>query len=350
MSDIPNIIAMRGGQKVSAVNFMGQEAEFVLSSGKMVFQRVKHFSLMDFTFLPQSRLTEDDVGVWFEFGFVADGPLTGNAAAGWVDGGGNISISLESSNDLATWHLARFTDCAETGIANGDGTFTYWSRNLTPNFYKETVCDFSVTFNRYGKSITGLNLLGVDITLPHASYDKTQTALLAADLVALGYSGATVAVTSGQVVASIENYVWENSKVLRVTQSGNNVTNVSSIAGVTIPLPYYPYTLPAQAGNLRDDLVSAGYSGAVVKLLGDVWVINIPNINCVDNQRFLTATFDPGDSYPYWDEFGVFQGYNPDSTADGTFSNVRNISGNPMTENLAGNFARLRISPLRTSP
>lgn len=71
------------------------------------------------------RQVTDTLAEWFEFGFTAPGPLTGNAATGWVDAAGEIGWEIQSSYDLQTWTNNQMIDAATTAINNGDGTWTY---------------------------------------------------------------------------------------------------------------------------------------------------------------------------------------------------------------------------------
>ncbi len=344
MSDLPNITVMHGGDEVEAVHYMGQEAEYVIVDGKMVFQREKHYSLMDFSFQPQSRLTDDAEARWFEFGFNSWGTLTGNSTTGFYTPNG-LKITLESSTDLVVWNLARFIDCVGSPTDNGDGTFTYWSRCIQPNFYFNVLADFSLICNRYGKSLESLNLMGTDLALPHFPYAlPADAAVLQADLVALGYTGATVRSTSAPITASGIEHESGINLVIRLTVSSGQVTEAKNVAGVHISLPGYPYALPSDVATLQADLRSNGFPGAVVKMWGDEWTITMPNVSTPDNQRFFSGTISPGDPYPYWDAFGVYQGLNSDTYVSGLPSNVRDLDGNPLEENLAKNFARLRIS------
>ena len=342
----PVLKTFYNGRQVKFMAINGQEVDYLVENGAMVFMQngeVIQFFLDD-GFKTQTRCTEDADGVWMEFGFVSWGLITGSSPIGWVTPNG-VKITLECSTNLLNWRVARFVDCAGSPVDNGDGSFTYWSRCITPNYYKSTQVDFSLTFNRWGKRITGMTLMGTDIPLPLASNDVTQASTLEADLIGLGYVGATVSVVTGEISPSIINHTAEpsNTHTIVAAMSGANVVGCS-VHGITIPLPLPSYTMPGDADLLQGHLRDAGYSGAVVKLLGQTWNIALPNIPAADNQRWFTLMIAPGDPFPYWDTFGVYQGLSADDQVSGTVSNIRDVSGATLEENLPGNFARLKLA------
>jgi len=343
---VPVIKTYKGGQQIKTLFINGKEVDYLILKGQMVFMKSAEQLqfLLDDALKTQTVLTDDAVARWLDVSFLSSG-ITGNATTGWVTEDGQGKITVESSSDLQTWYVARFADRAGSPIDNGDGTYTYWSRCSVPNFYYSVRCDYAISSNRYGKSVTEISLFGTDISLPNFPYAlPAQASLLQADLIAAGYAGSTVTVTSNPLTATAESYDFDNNHVLHITQSGAAVTSVQAWTGVNIALPGYPYALPSQASNLQADLRSAGYSGAVVVLWGDEWTVSIPDITTADVQRWISATISPADPFPYWDSFGNFQGYNPDVNINGAFSNVRAPDGTPLVENLNGNFARLRIS------
>jgi len=167
---------------------------------------------------------------------------------------------------------------------------------------------------------------------------------LQADLLALGYTGATVSSVPAPLTVEIETHAILSIQKLSATMSGDNVTLVKSATGQDIPLPGYPYAIPSQRASLQDDLRATHHPGTVVKTLGDEWEILLPNRSTLFNNRELRVTFTPGDPYPYWDMFEVYQGELPDNVVTGQFYNLRSTEGLATMSEAAKNFARLKIS------
>jgi hypothetical protein len=289
-----------------------------------------------------ARITEATDGSWFEVGFRTTAALTGNAAAGWTDADGH-QWRLEQSTDLATWNLARFTDCAGSPAHLGGGLYEYWSRAATPRRWKSVRVDLTATTDRYGKSITAISVLGTAISgLSYPYAMPADAARLQADLRTAGFSGAVVSSAAAALVARARNYTVNGSFDLLVTMSGNNVTGVADDQGNAISLPSYPYAMPGQQAALQADLRTAGHSGAVVTLHADQWSVLLPD-RLAGMRRPFVLTINPGDPYPIWDMYGTYLGLAADATITGTYGNVRDPNGQPLVET-DEQFARLAIT------
>ena len=328
------------GIEADRVFIAGNEAEFIFGQGTQLFPNLP-VAIYSTT---SSRLVADDTAEWFEFGFRMDASLTGNAAAGFTDAGNYFRLELQQSVDLVNWSAGKFLPAAIPVVDLGDGSFEYWSRCVEPRIWKYVTLDMTMTSDRASKSITALKLFGVSISLPHYPYAMpSQAATLQADLVAAGYTGATVSSVSHALSVDAANYGNDGKTPFLVTLSGSNVTDVKTPAGATISLPGYPYAMPSQAANLQAALVAAGYPYAGVSVYADAWTIFIPNRSTVFVQRDFTATITPADPYTYQDTNGT--GTDSGNGVSGTSGNVRATTGlTPRTE--AGKqFARLKITP-----
>lgn len=282
----------------------------------------------------EGRTVLETDAFWYEVGFVAPELLSGDATAGWVDAAGEISWTLQSSEDLATWADDEMIDAAVTGIDNLDGTFTFWARRIVPLYWIDVVVDMTVGTDRQGKSITGITLFGAAVTTgmsyPYAM--PADAADLQTDLRAAGYTDATVTTSSGTLVAKVRNHLSTGTRGLEVTMSGATVTAVAEYGGSTISLPSYPYTMPGSRATLQTDLRANGYAGAVVMLYQDPWEIFLPDRDASGQARDISLAISPGDPYPEYDFYGAYVGEAPAATVNGGFSNVRDPSLNPLLE------------------
>lgn len=334
-----------GGSEVGSVFVGGDNIEFAFGHGQQILPGIPTpiYGVME------CRTPTDVTGHWMEVGFRIGTELTGNSAAGWSDAGNYFRLDMEYSTDLKTWALAKFEPAPTPVVNNGDGTWTYWSRCVVPLVWADVVIDFRSTSNRYGKSITSVELFGSHISLPRYPYAMpSQAALLQTDLRAAGYTGALVTSTAAAMSLNIINHYLSGSgsyvtERMTAIMSGTSVTSVLNISGTHVPLPAYPYAMPGAQATLQSHLRAAGYSGAVVKLLADEWDVLLPDRPTTYRTRGYQITITPGDPHPYWDFYGNYAGENDDTIVQGFPENVRNPGGVGLVESPKG-FARLRIS------
>ena len=320
--------------------YAGEEAEFVFGRGTQIFPNAP-FPLYGRTGV---EMIADANGYWFEFGFRIDAELSGNAGTGWTDAGNYVRLEVQQSLDLETWHMGKFGPAPVDSVINrGDGTWEYWGRAFVPVYWETVLVDLTAVTTRYGKSITGVSVMSVPVSLPNFPYAMpAAAATLQADLRTAGDTGATVTTTSGTLTATAQNHTVGGIRPIVLTQSGGAVTAASS-QGSSISLPSFPYALPAAAATLQADLRTAGHTGAVVMLHQDSWTILLPDRTAVATQREFSLTITPGDPFKSWDTFGNYQGENPANQIKGTSGNLRTPGGAPLEE--AGRqFARLKIS------
>lgn len=226
------------------------------------------------------------------------------------------------------------------------GGYEYRARSVVPAYWNSVLVDLDLSSPRGGKDITAMQITGTPVSLPNFPYAMPADATtLEADLVAEGFTGATVTTTAAPWTVVIRNYTPGNAVAMPATHSGETVTAVAPPGGGSaISLPGYPYALPGDAADLQADLVTAGYSGAVVQLRNDEWAIHVPDVAAGGQNRLIGVTVDPGDPFPVWDTLsGSYLGLAPDTEIAGTYSNVRTPGGDPLLER-ARQFARLRVT------
>lgn len=303
--------------------------------------------------LPQLgfEMVTDTDAQWLEVAFISPSLLTGNATAGWTwsNGQHDLALRIEISEDLLTWTNAEVEDAAGSP-ATVTGGYEYKARTLIPSRWNTVLIDLDISSNRGWKSITALSLLGTPVSLPNFPYAMpADAATLQTDLVAEGYTGATVTVTAAPWTVSILNHTPGTLQVLAATHSGATVTAVFPPGGGSaISLPGYPYALPGGRATLQADLVAAGYTGAVVRLMDDEWAIHVPDVAASASNRYISATISPDDPFPAWDLLsGAYLGLLPNNGIQGESSNVRTPGGAPLLER-PRQFARLRVT--RTDP
>lgn len=336
-------------QLVSTIYHQGVMVPFLLRGGKIVHSQ-KTISL------PQTliRMVSDIEGNWMEFGFLSTVELEGNPSDGWVDPGQYAAIRMQTSMDMFNWSEGGWIPAPSGGVIdNLDGTFWYWSRSIVPQHWKSLLIDNRIGSDRYNKSISNIKISNTTVGLPSYPYSlPSQAAALQADLRAAGYAGALVTSSAADMTVSIINHHWTDSfynrhDLVPTVNSSAQVTDVRGhgIDGASIPLPSYPYQMPAAQATLQADLRAAGYTGSVVKLHEDPWEIFIPD-RLVNNliSRYIQLTITPGDPHPWWDAFGVYQGLNQDDTIYGDSENYRSAEGDGQVE-ATKQFARLAMVP-----
>jgi hypothetical protein len=340
---------LKRGSRTCTRIYRGTSRKRLLIRGHLAVFRDPDYSLPQLEF----EMVQGTDAQWFEVAFISPSLLTGNATSGWIwsNAQHSLALRLEQSYDLQTWELDRFGDVAGSPVAVTGG-WKYTARSTVPARWNSVMVDLTLTSNRSGKSITSIEVKGVPVSLPGYPYAMpAQTATLQTHLRAAGFAGATVSSVAAPLSVQIRNHLQSGTSSLKATVAGGAVTEVRYPAGGgvwnLISLPGYPYALPAAAPTLQTHLRAAGYTGAVVKLLGPEWTITIPNVLAGANNRSLTATITPGDPFPAWDNLGTYLGLVPDNMAQGSSGNVRTPAGAPLAE--AGRqFARLRVT--RTAP
>lgn len=288
------------------------------------------------------RLITDDVAEWFEVGFLSPfETLPGSAADGWTDPDGYLLFRLERSEDLLAWDHA-WSDSPLSPEPQGEN-WMIWARSEFPRLWKYVTIDITLTSDRHGKDITALVLFGTTIALPNYPYSMpADAAQLQTDLLALGYTGATVTNVAAPLRVEVINHLNTGQQTFPVTLSGSNVTQVKNAGGSTISLPGYPYAIPAQVSNLKSHLLAAGFPYIGVRAYDDEWTIFIPNRDTLFANRALVAAINPADPHTYNGMGG--DGTDPGDLLHGVADNLRATTGLTPLEEAPKQFARLGIS------
>jgi hypothetical protein len=328
------------GRLVKTLRREGRQLTLLASQGRGIYPPKK----LELASTP-NRMVLDATGYWLEFGWRSTELLTGSAEAGWQDSRGLVSIRAQTSEDLLSWTVGNVVDAAGSPEAVGDGTYIYWVRCKTPQYWQTTLRDFRVSSAKHGKSITGIHLYGTDIALAYPYAMPSEKARLQADLRTAGYPGTLVTSASAAYSLSITNHTVGGAIRLNPTLSGSNVTEVRTNDGTLITGPSYPYSMPGQKAALQTALRSAGYSGAVVVLFADPWDILIPDRNVSGSTLVFNITIDPGDPFKVWDFFGNYQGEAPANAINGAHENTRTPAGAPLQE-LGRQFGRFAYARL----
>lgn len=285
-------------------------------------------------------IVADEAGTWFELEIILPGEFSGNPADGWTDG--KMRLGLFWSENLTSWVSGGWIAApGKTAETLGDGRKKFFARySPTPLFWKSVMIDLTLDANRYGKGITGLEIYQTPVSLPNYPYDMpSEAAQLQADLRAAGYTGAVISSVAAPLSAGITNHLPSGRQTLQHTMSGTSITDIRD-RGVTVPLPGYPYAMPSQRATLQTHLRSAGKSGAVVRLYGDVWTLFLPDRLASGTVRDISVVFSPGDPYPNFNIYEEYLGEAPAKTEAGSWNNVRTPSGAPLREALKA-FARI---------
>jgi hypothetical protein len=189
MAEFLGVQSRHAGQQIARSFHAGQEVDFAFGRGTLLFNKAP----VEIYGRTESRVVADATALWFEFGFRIDTALTGNGAAGYTDAGNYFRLEIEQSEDLVNWSMGKFLPAPVPVVDCGGGVYEYWSRCTTPVWWFNVLADLTLTSNRYGKSITGLSIGTVPISLPGYPYAMpAQAATLQADLRAAGQSGAVV--------------------------------------------------------------------------------------------------------------------------------------------------------------
>lgn len=292
------------------------------------------------------RTVADETAFWFELEILLPAEFTGSPEEGWSRPTGDIQLGIFRSDNLTEWDAAGAGWSSAPGLwpqLQPDGRNLWCARAATPLWWQQVLVDYTVTTNRYAKAILGITIARVAVSLPGFPYAMpADAARLQNDLRNAGYPGSVVSSVSRPISVEIKNYTPDRVAVMRHTMVGTEVTSVTS-DGVLVPLAY-PYSMPGQQAALQTALRSAGYPGAVVTLHGDEWSIFIPSRAAYLNVRDCALHIAPGDPYPYFNIFGEYEGLKSAATVDGTYSNVRAMTGDPLLES-PKMFARIGIIP-----
>ena len=225
------------------------------------------------------RVNDDGDEKWFEVGFLSPrNDLVGNEVDGWTDPGGVFLLRFFRSEDLATWDHD-FIPAPGSPEAQGDD-WIYWARCKYPVDSK--VKSGAIRIESYGSGASP-NTLGA-------------------------FQGDT----------------------------RNNPLTELTVAGVSLALGGFPYTMPTDAARMQTDL-RVFYPTATVTATTDVdWVIQIPTVNLTVYTQYSRVSW-PG--YLVADFFG-----NLTITVDGVGFAGDFINAAGVRTQVRKQFARLAVS------
>jgi hypothetical protein len=220
----------------------------------------------------EAVIVDDSANLFFELHFVVDSVLDGSVEAGFTHpDDARLGFTVERSEDLQTW----FTDMVTSGTVEDqmDGTWLYKARSpVLVNSVTKTgqlVLDFP-TPNPLANPLTGVTIGDVPLSLPNFPYDMpADAAVLEADLVAAGFTGATVTdLMSGRY--------WVTTTYFQAGLMASPVDRVV-IRSAALALPNFPYTIPGDEALLIADLEDLGWADVAVVYQGG-YRIEIPDV------------------------------------------------------------------------
>ena len=197
------------GQQCYDLRTEGEAIQMLLNEGRVVYLRDPDLSSDPrLPIVTKCRLVEEygpnGWEKWWEFGIELPASLapamTGNSAAGWSIAGGTMLLHLEHSEDLTNWALGRLLPSPNTPESDGNPDpdaeiLTHWSRCIYP---QDSILKTGVMRSSQRGGDARMNpflsvvIAGVVQDLPNYPYSMPEdAALLAADLVAIGWIGAT---------------------------------------------------------------------------------------------------------------------------------------------------------------
>ena len=343
----------KGSRYPRKISKGGREVHWLTKGGRTIYMspaaaKAASKAWLDANVVTTAVVEEDAFGRWFELEVTLPDTFDGNATDGWTDG--TISLGLFWSDNLTSWLGAGngWVDAPGKTPEDLGDRIKWFARFETAAIirYSATI-DHRLTCARVGKTITAVSVLGSAVTLPNFPYDiPADITQLQTDLVAAGFTGATVTNSTGSWLAEIRNYDkggehGGNPVRFVPTWSGADITALANATagGTTVSLPNFPYTMPGDESLLEADLVAAGFTYAQVTLYKDEWEIFIPDLVTTGAERRFEVTITPSDPMQLWTYFGTDNGINPQTLLTGQVENVR-IGGAGADEALRA-FARV---------
>lgn len=264
---------MTQGVEAASVFVMGEESEFVFGQGTQLFPNIP----VPIYGVCGTRMVLDGNQRWFEFSFRMDHLLSGNAGAGWTDAGNYFRIEPEWSLDLINWSMGKFIPAPVPAVDLGGGVYEYWSRAIHPQ---------------------------------------------------------DSAVKSAQISARSRT-AWDGYGSV-AGDTRNNPFTALTIAGVSLALGGFPYTMPADAARMTTDLQPFYPGSTVTASSAVIWDIIIPNVNLT---AFTQRNFLSWPGYYVADMLGALTVLINGTDLGGNYVNAAGEAIYPKA------FARLKITP-----
>jgi hypothetical protein len=262
------------GTEIGGLFVAGQEAEFLFGQGTQILPTLG----AEIYGRTATRIVLDADERWFEMGFQMDHLLSGNAATGWTDAGNYFRLEAQWSLDLVSWAMGKFIPAPVPVVDLGGGLYEYWARAIHPVDSAVKSGQIGTYSGQYGNGIPG------------------------------AFS----------------------------SDPRNNPLTALTVAGVSLALGGFPYTMPTDAAKMQADL-RVFYPLATVTATSDViWEIVIPGVAMTQFNQLNKVSW-PG--YLVQDMFG-----NLTITVDGAYLAGAMVdgAGTPIHQRA---FGRLKISP-----
>lgn len=264
------MILHQGGTLVDDVRLGSTQVDFLVRGGVLLYYRRGAFEAD----MGQgvAEVVEDGGDQYFELTWTMDALMDGDVESGLTHpDDSRLTFVVERSEDLTTWTTDFVNSAAPEDLM--DGTWLYRARS--PFLVASSVKTSQLVLDRprpdpRSNPLTEVIVAGVSLTLPNYPYDlPADAATLQADLVAAGFTGATVEdLSSGAYWALVTNYAGQ----LPASPVSQLVID-NAIQG----LPNYPYTIPGDEALLIADLEDLGWTDVSIVYQGG-YRIEIPDV------------------------------------------------------------------------
>ena len=264
------MILHQGGTLVDDVRLGSTQVNFLLQGETLLYYRRGAFEADMGNAM--CVIVDDTANQFFELHWLMDEEMDGSVEDGFTHpSDSRLTFVVERSEDLQTWT----TDMLNVGAPEDqmDGTWLYKARS--PMMVASVTKTGQLTLSRptpdpRSNPITSITLGDVELDLPNYPYDMpADAATLEADLIAEGFTGATVTdLESGAYWVLTTDYAAQlpDSPVGRIVIN-NEVQD----------LPHYPYAIPGDDALLIADLEDLGWTDVAVVFQGG-YQIQVPDV------------------------------------------------------------------------
>lgn len=265
------MILYQGSSLVDDVRLGSTQVDFLLQGAQLLYYRRGAFD-GDMGH-GESVVLDDTANKFFVIHWLMDEEMTGSVEDGFTHpSDSRLTFVVERSEDLVTWTTDFLNVAAPEDQMDGTWLYKAQSPVLVASVAKTGLLTLSQpTPDPRANPITGITLGDVSLTgLPNYPYQlPDDAAQLETDLVAEGYTGATVTDLAS-------NAWWVLTTHHGIRQNGTTVSSIT-IMGEVQDLPNYPYSIPADNAQLITDLTGLGWADvAVVQQYG--WEIEVPDV------------------------------------------------------------------------
>jgi hypothetical protein len=264
------MILHQGSTLVDDVRLGSDRVDFLLQGTQLLYYRRGTFD-EDIGEGLSVRI-DDTENKFFELHWLMDEEMTGSVEDGFTHPeDSRLTFVVERSEDLETW-TPDFLNVAAPEDQM-DGTWLYKARS--PMLVGSVTKTGQLTLSRprpdpRSNPLTSITIADVELTLPNYPYDMpADAATLQADLIAEGFTGATVTdLSAGAYWVTVTDYAapLPASPVNRIL-----------IDNTEQDLPNFPYAIPGDEAQLIADLEDLGWTDVAIVFQGG-YEIEIPNV------------------------------------------------------------------------